>query len=302
MKIWKEQLYPENEKVYYTVYLQDNSPEIDENRIRPLMIVCPGGGYMTTSDCETEPVALGYLYRDYHVIVLRYTTSDRGSAIYPQSLCDLAKLMGIVHEHAAEWKIDINNLFLTGFSAGAHLALSMAVHWKDTWLAEKSNIDSAQLKPTAAVLGYPLADFIFQNERGKNLPAYQEVDPVYQISHYQFLMMINHALLGENPTEEDYKKASPVNYVTENTPPIFIWATAADDLVFAGNSLKLALALEDKGVPYELHIFQNGPHGMSMATEASGSKESDHVDEEVAHWFELAVKFLKRNSKRPICD
>lgn len=299
MRIWREKLYDENEKVYFQIYLQENSrekdKEIDSKKKYPVMIVCPGGGYISTSDREAEPVALGYVAKGYHVIILRYTTKDRGNPQYPQPLLDLAKIMKIVHNRAVEWNVQEENIFLTGFSAGGHLSLNMAVHWNKEWLAEKSGIENKYLRPTAVVLGYPLTDIPFIQKRAKKVPALHEVVPDIGISRFQFLNYTYKLMLGENYTEDQLRELSPVYCISEDTCPVFVWTTAQDELVFVGNTLKLGLALEEKNIPFEMHIFQNGPHGMSMATESSAKKGSAYNDEEVAQWFGLACNFLNRN-------
>lgn len=293
MKIRKEALYKNNEKVYFQVYLQENSDEIAPNRKRPLMIVVPGGGYITTSDREAEPVALAWLHCDYHVVVLRYTTQDRGNALYPNSLADLARLMGTIHRHADQWLVDEENIFACGFSAGGHLVLSLGAHWHERWLAEMSGVSNSLLKLKGIALGYPMTDYIFQNEKAKHSPEYHVVDPVQKMSRYTFLEMINDASAGENADEERFREISPVYHISESMVPVFVWATAADDLIFVGNTLRLGLALEKHKIPFEMHIFPEGPHGMSMATSASCVPGNGLDDKKVARWFDMAAEFFE---------
>lgn len=99
MNVEKCGLKPDNEKVYYTKYLIDNSPEIETGRRHPAMIVCPGGGYLMTSDREAEPVALYFLAQGYQAFVLRYTTADRGDATFPNSLFDLAEMIDQIFQY-----------------------------------------------------------------------------------------------------------------------------------------------------------------------------------------------------------
>ena len=95
-------------------------------------------------------------------------------------------------------------------------------------------------------------------------------------------------------TEENYKKASPINYISEKTPPVFIWHTQADDLVFVDNSLNFAIELKKYKVPFEMHIFENGSHGLALADWRTGNAE--HLfDEDVKKWEGLALRFLERH-------
>ena len=293
MKIWKESLYKDNEKVYFQAYLQENFVEIDPVRKRPLMIVVPGGGYITTSDREAEPVALGWLSWDYHVIVLRYTTEDRGSALYPNSLLDLARLMGIIHENADQWFVDEENIFACGFSAGGHLVLSLAAHWHESWLAEMSNVPNALLKLKGIALGYPMVDYIFQNEKAKNTPEFHLIDPVQNASRYDAIEMINEVSAGKDADEERFKEISPDYHISESMVPVFVWGTSTDDFIFVGNTLKLGLALEKHKIPFEMHIFPYGPHGMSMATSASCGPGNGMDDKKVAKWLDMAADFFE---------
>lgn len=293
MKVWKEQMYPDNERVYFTAYIQENSPEIDPKRKRPLMLVLPGGGYLTTSDREAEPVAEGYLHADYHVVVFRYTTMDRGNSVFPNPLIDVARLMEIIHEHAEEWMVDRTRIFVSGFSAGGHLAASLGVHWDKEWLAEASGVANELLRPAGVVLGYPVTDLPYIEERALERPSFHVVDPDHGMSRYQFIQMMYEAMAGKDAPKEKLAQISPVYSVSKSTAPMFIWATATDDMIFVGNSIRLASQLEKHEIPFELHIFPTGPHGMSTATAASSGSDESLRDPKVATWFEMALSFLQ---------
>ena len=109
-------------------YILDNSVEMRPNRKRPVIVICPGGGYTMTSDREAEPIAMQYLARGYHAVILRYSVAP---ARYPLALLQLAKSVAYLREHAEEFHIDTAKIILQGFSAGAHLAASLGVFWKE---------------------------------------------------------------------------------------------------------------------------------------------------------------------------
>ena len=112
-------------------YILDNSVEMRPNRKRPVIVICPGGGYTMTSDREAEPIAMQYLARGYHAVILRYSVAP---VRYPLALLQLAKSVAYLREHAEEFHIDTAKIILQGFSAGAHLAASLGVFWKEQFI------------------------------------------------------------------------------------------------------------------------------------------------------------------------
>lgn len=298
MLIKKIQLWKDNEHVNLCTYILDNSMEFKKDEKKPVVIICPGGGYLGTSDREAEPVAMRFAAQGYHACVLRYNTyfsewvSDfnnlpKGNekSIYPGPLFDLAKAMMIIKENAEEWLVDINRISICGFSAGAHLAASMGVHWQDDLLNEKFGADSETFKPNLLILGYPLLDYEAMKEK-------LEISPDQILK--DFFETSNKAVFGKsNPRDEEIEKLSPVNYVTINTPPTFIWHTANDGMVYVENSLNFATQLSKNKVPYELHIFENGPHGLSLCDETTAGEES-HINPHCSVWFDLVISWLKK--------
>ena len=105
--------YQETADLY--TYILDNSVEMRPNRKRPVIVICPGGGYTMTSDREAEPIAMQYLARGYHAVILRYSVAP---ARYPLALLQLAKSVAYLREHAEEFHIDTAKIILQGFSAG----------------------------------------------------------------------------------------------------------------------------------------------------------------------------------------
>jgi len=95
----------------------------------------------------------------------------------------------------------------------------------------------------------------------------------------------------KNPTDEDVEKYNVLNYVTEETPPMFIWHTFEDVLVNVSNSLSLACKLREKNVPFELHIFEKGEHGLALCDRTTARKKS-HYNSHVIHWFQLCEEWL----------
>lgn len=295
MIVEKVSLWGEEKQAYYVKYLLEKSEEYWKDKRRPAMIVCPGGGYLMTSDREGEPVAMHYLNQGYQAFVLRYTSKDKGDSTYPNCLYDLAQMISLVRENAEEWNIDPDKIGIIGFSAGGHLCASLAAHWQDDFLREKLGKPSEQYRPNAVILGYPVLDFITQQEETKNDPTAEIVDPQWGHSKASFMKIADQALAGNDLSPERFYEVSPINHITEKVPPIFIWHTATDGLVYVTQSMKFAIALKHHNVPFELHIFEEGDHGLSLANEVTASHPG-HIMNDVALWTEQADRFIKRHA------
>jgi dipeptidyl aminopeptidase/acylaminoacyl peptidase len=102
------------------------------------------------------------------------------------------------------------------------------------------------------------------------------------------------ALLGtEHPDDGLLASVSPARLVDAATPPMYLWSTSEDNQVPVQHTLLLALALADKGIPFEAHVFENGPHGLSLATQASSGAKSE-INPSVAQWVGLCAAWLEK--------
>ena len=140
---------------HLVTYIQEYSDAMAIND-RPLILLCPGGGYTRTSDREAEPMALKFLAMGYHAAVLRYSCAP---AEYPTSLKELAYSIKFLREHAKEWHIDPHKIVVEGCSAGGHLAASLGVFWDEDFLAESQGLSASEhelLRPDGLLLCYPV--------------------------------------------------------------------------------------------------------------------------------------------------
>lgn len=112
-------------------YFLDDSDRLKNSRCRPVILICPGGGYSYTTDREAEPIALAFASRGYHAAVLRYPCAP---VRYPAALVSLCRAVLWLREHAGEFHIDPDRLCVSGYSAGGHLAASLGVFWHRPFL------------------------------------------------------------------------------------------------------------------------------------------------------------------------
>ena len=254
-----------------TAYLQDNSEEIAPNRKRPAVIICPGGGYHFRSDRENEPVALALLARGYQVFVLNYSVQ----VAYPAQLLEAAAAFALIRKNTDEFHVIPDAISIMGFSAGGDVAATIGTLWQEPVIKETLGISANDARPDALLLCYPVISGGEKAHRGS-------FDTVTG---------------GDSKLLE---KLSLENAVSASTPETFLWHTMTDDTVPVENSLLFANALTANGVKFELHIFPEGPHGLSLATEATLSPSANRLNPHAAQWFDLCDKFLK--TKFAICD
>lgn len=239
MKVFELNL--KNNGVTLTVYLPDTSNEMPYNKIKPGVLVIPGGGYSMCSDREAEPVALAFLAKGYAAFVLRYTVGKEHDFSMP--FADVNEAMAIIHANAAEWGVDKEKIAAIGFSAGGHLCAALST--------------MGDIRPDASILVYPC-----------------------------ILESISSILAFNVPSLEDK--------VDKNAPPTFITAAWEDNCVSIKNSIAYAAALEEAGVPFEIHIYEKGYHGYSLADNTVYSKAEADYCAHIRGWFDLCITWLKK--------
>lgn len=250
------------------VYILDTPEEKIKIQKRPVMILCPGGGYERTSYREGEPLAMHFLNRGYHVGVLRYSTAP---AVFPTALMELGMAVKLFHTYEREWKVDTEHIIVQGSSAGGHLAASLGVFWNQPFLWEALQVPAEMLKPKGLILSYPV---ISSDEEKAHTASFKN-------------------LLGDAYASQEKKElVSLERQVGVHTPPCFIWHTFTDQTVPVGNSLRMALALERYKIPTELHIFREGIHGLGTATKLVEKPDGAGVQAECQCWVDLADAWL----------
>lgn len=224
------------------------------------VIVCPGGGYGMRADHEGEPIALWLNTLGISAFVLRYRVAPYRD---PAPLADVQRAIRYVRHRAAEWNVDPERIGILGFSAGGHLAASAATlfDWGDGKADDP--IERHSCRPNLAVLCYPVISMkdgiTHEGSRGN--------------------------LLGPNPDQDRLARFNCEEQVAADTPPSFLWHTSDDEGVSVENSLRFASALARHRIPFDLHVYEKGRHGLGLAAD----------DEHIRTWTGLCAIWLKRN-------
>ena len=224
------------------------------------VIIAPGGGYGRLSMNLEGRAPANYLNTlGIAAFVLRYRLGPRYH--HPIELGDVQRAIRILRARASEWHLAPDRIGLMGFSAGGHLASSASTHF-DAGKADAADpIDRMSSRPDFAILGYPVITFVeaWTHQGSKT------------------------NLLGDAPDASLARSLSSETQVTAATPPAFIYQTNADTTVPAENAVAYYLALRKAGVPSELHVFRNGPHGTGLGQQ----------DPALAEWPRLLANWLR---------
>lgn len=230
------------------------------------MVVCPGGGYSKLAiDHEGHRYARWLNSLGISAFVLKYRLGSDGYR-HPAMLDDVSYAIRTVRAGAEGWNVDPNRVGVIGSSAGGHLASSVLTHF-DAGDASSNDVNARESsRPDLGILCYPVITMGDHTHAGsrKNL-------------------------LGETPSAELVKFMSSEAQVTSATPPTFIFHTADDKVVPVENALMFATALSGAGVPYELHVYPHGPHGMGLGGGREGQPGQNHP------WVAACEAWLRAN-------
>ena len=222
-------------KIYYpTVHDKDASKKF------AAVLICPGGGYHIQASHEGQPFARLFAMNGIIGIVLTYRVyPDR----YPGSYSDACRAIRYLRKNADNYNIDPDRIGIMGFSAGGHLASTVATQpelHKDKY---DDLVGSVSARPDRLILGYPVISFI---------------------DDYAHTGSAN-ALLGEELDPKMARQLSNNHQVTKDNPPVFLFHTCEDKGVPPQNSMSFAEACIENGVPVEMHLYETGKHGVGMA-------------------------------------
>ena len=223
------------------------------------VIVAPGGGYRTLSMNKEGRIPATYLSSlGIAAFVLKYRLGPKYR--HPIELGDIQRAIRTVRSRAAEWHIAPERIGVMGFSAGGHLASTASTQFDKGSASPVDAIDRASSRPDFAILGYPV------------------ITLTEAWTHQGSRTM----LLGEKADADLARRLSTDTRVTPETPPTFLFHTNADTAVPVENSVHYFLALRKAGVPAEMHIFKDGPHGVGMPMNDTALSEWPKV---LANWM-----------------
>ena len=204
------------------------------------LVVFPGGGYGGLAQHEGNDYALWFNQHGITAFVVKYRLGSNGYR-HPAMLHDAARALRLVRARAGEWKIDPKRVGIIGSSAGGHLASTLLTHFDAGKPDDADLIERQSSRPDIGILCYPVITMGEQTHQG-----------------------LKNNLLGKDPSPELVRLLSNELQVTPETPPCFLFHTFEDTAVPVENSLRFAAALRKAGVPFDLHIYQKGRHGIGL--------------------------------------
>lgn len=256
---------PANGKGYLTVMTHYSRAD-GILKLRPAMIVIPGGGYAFLSDREHEPVSIAYLAKGYNSFVLDYSIAP---VSYPSQLLEGCMAVAYIRENAEKLDVMPNQICAVGFSAGGHLCAMLATVYDSDAVKKVLGERTKLCRPDAVILSYPVIDG----------------------GEYAHKGSFDNLCVGDS---EMAKRLSLQKRVKRDSVPAFIWTTVTDSAVPCENGLLMAWAYKKAGVPFELHVFDKGPHGFSLATMETcvAADGGEYNNPHVAKWLDLSTEWL----------
>ena len=228
------------------------------------VIVLPGGGYKyLETDKEGAREAKWLAAHGVAAFVLQYRLSP--AYRFPVPMLDGARAVRWVRSHSAEFAIDQRKIGVWGFSAGGHLAATLATEPDERDRKNPDPVERVSAHPDFAIFSYARFSMDASIPRTGNMES----------------------LVGDNPTPEMLDTISPARHVTRETSPSFIYSTTGDQTVNSLNATAYYDALKRAGVPAELHIFELGPHGTGMGQGLKGLAELEVWPALLQHWMQL---------------
>lgn len=246
------------------IYTTDDLSLLADDGRRWAVLILPGGAYQLTSPNEGERMAFAFLNAGVQAFVLDYSVApDR----YPSALLEAAAALHYIRHHASDYGVDPRRIAVCGFSAGGHLAGCLSNLYGVPEISGALGLTPEDIRPDASILCYPVLTALpgrrhegsFENllGTGAEVPAFLSLE----------------------------------NSVSKDNPPTFLWTTQTDLSVPCDSTLLYAAALREKGVPFEVHIYANGPHGMVLGTRETAGEAAKH-DPHVASWHPLCIDWL----------
>ena len=233
------------------------------------VVVCPGGGYGGLASHEGPDYALFLNKQGVTAFVLKYRLGSHGYR-HPIMLNDAARAVRVVRSRWGEFKLDPRRIGIMGSSAGGHLASTLLTHFDLGHADAADPIDKVSSRPDLGILCYPVITMEAYGHAGSR-----------------------ENLLGRFPTADLIELLSNEKQVSPGTPPTFLWHTVEDQAVPVRNSLEFAAALQRSGVSFDLHIYQQGRHGIGLQAKPPGFEGAHPWAADLVYWLKVQG-FVKR--------
>jgi acetyl esterase/lipase len=227
------------------------------------IVICPGGGYAGLANHEGDHYARFLNQLGIAGFVLKYRLGSAGYR-HPVMLQDAARAVRTVRSRAVEWKLDPQKIGIMGSSAGGHLASTLLTHFDAGKPDSQDIVERQSSRPDIGILCYAvisMGQFTHQGSRNN--------------------------LLGKDPSPELIRELSNELQVTKDTPPCFVWHTVEDKAVPVENSLQFAESLRKAGVPFDLHLYQKGAHGLGLGSSNYDPAKWHPWTKDFAFWLKL---------------
>jgi acetyl esterase/lipase len=225
------------------------------------LVICPGGGYGHLADHEGAGYATFFGGAGITTFVLKYRLGSDGYR-HPAMLQDAARALRLVRSRAAAWQLDPQRIGIIGSSAGGHLASTLLTHFDPGSPTAEDPIERVSSRPDLGILCYPVITMTTLTHGGSR-----------------------RNLLGSDPAPGLIELLSSEKQVRSNTPPCFVWHTVEDKAVKVENSLMFATALREAGIPFELHLYENGRHGMGLGPHSDAGSDLHPWTVDCLHWL-----------------
>lgn len=260
IKLWENEIPFYNDKFQNEHNINTASIDayiINDDKKHSAVVICPGGGYNHRANHEGKDIALWLNSLGISAFVVNYRVFPY---THPVEISDAKRAMRYVRFNADKFNIYDDKIGIIGFSAGAHLAGSVAEHYDVTDYENIDEIDKITAKPDMLCLCYPVVSLCEDYSHKGSCEN----------------------LLGENSDLASF--LSLEKNVRDDMPPVFIWHTFEDKSVPVLNSIEMSKSLKEKDIKFELHIFPEGRHGLGLAENIEG----------VNKWPEMFANWLKR--------
>ena len=272
MFVEKIMLTEEENAPFLEAYVCDPTPSFT----RKALLIIPGGGYDYISPRETEPVAHAFLPYGYNAFVLNYTVGkgkETGKA-FPDLLIEATLAIKHIKDNAEKYGIDPEELYAVGFSAGGHLAGAVATMWKHEAVLAAVDMPYGYNRPKGVMLVYPMIS-----------PDYSNCE--------RYTRAWGTVVGSKDPTKEQLEAAAIERHVDADSVPAFIVHTFTDPVVDVRNVMVLGKAYAEAGVPFEMHVYPSGPHGLSVANAITAKGKASLQSPRFSEWVRLATEWMQ---------